>query len=275
MNAPCRPSAPFGRRALTAVAHQELGPYALLTLLDGEGPRPLPGQFYMLMTPERWGGGSEGRPYLPRALSFARATTADGGLELDFLFECVGPGTERLAEVTEGEGVLVTGPFGNGFTVDQDTGSVLVGGGIGLAPVVALREDLGGAGAELLVGMRSAAHAEAAQLLAPGHQLATDDGSAGHHGFVTDLLAERIARDADLTVYACGPSPMLEAVRRLCAEHNVPVQLAMEAAMACGYGACHGCVVPTRDGYKRLCVDGPVIDGAELETALQEWEGAA
>ena len=87
--------------------------------------------------------------------------------------------------------------------------------------------------------------------------MATDDGSAGHHGLVTELLAAEL--DPHTEVCACGPPPMLEAVRALCAEHDVPAQLALESGMACGFGACFGCVVPTDDGYVRLCVDGPVI----------------
>jgi dihydroorotate dehydrogenase electron transfer subunit len=95
--------------------------------------------------------------------------------------------------------------------------------------------------------------------------VATDDGSHGHHGLVTDLLAEEVDQDDAVAVYACGPPPMLEAVRAMCERRGVPCQLALEAGMACGFGACFGCVVPLRDGgYLRLCVDGPVLDGARL-----------
>ena len=105
-------------------------------------------------------------------------------------------------------------------------------------------------------------HAEGARLLdAP--RVATDDGSVGFHGLVTELLREEI--DSGCLVYACGPPPMLEAVRALCEAEDVPAQLALESGMACGYGACFGCVVPTREGYVRLCVDGPVLDASSLE----------
>jgi NAD(P)H-flavin reductase len=123
-----------------------------------------------------------------------------------------------------------------------------------------------GAEATTLLGFRSAQHAEAAQQF-PGAKVATDDGSVGHHGFVTELLREELDADPEATIYACGPPPMLEAVRALAAERDVPAQLAMESGMACGFGACMGCVVPTRNGYVRLCVDGPVVDAADLETA--------
>jgi NAD(P)H-flavin reductase len=95
--------------------------------------------------------------------------------------------------------------------------------------------------------------------------VATDDGSAGHQGPVTDLLLAELGSGAPAEVYACGPPAMLEAVRAICAEHGVPAQLALESGMACGYGACFGCVVPTRNGYVRLCIDGPVLDAADLE----------
>ena len=117
-----------------------------------------------------------------------------------------------------------------------------------------------------LLGFRSAQHAEAARYF-HGAQIATDDGSVGHHGFVTELLRQELDDDDDATIYACGPPPMLEAVRALAAERDVPAQLAMESGMACGFGACMGCVVQTKNGYVRLCVDGPVVDAADLDTA--------
>jgi NAD(P)H-flavin reductase len=137
-----------------------------------------------------------------------------------------------------------------------------VGGGVGIAPL-AIWQDRLGHGVPALLGFRDAARARGAELLS-SVRLATDDGSVGHHGLVTDLLEAELVSDGEaLEVYACGPEPMLEAVRQRCAVHETPAQLAMEAGMACGYGACFGCVVPTRHGYVRLCLDGPVLD-AEL-----------
>jgi dihydroorotate dehydrogenase electron transfer subunit len=123
-----------------------------------------------------------------------------------------------------------------------------------------------GADTTTLLGFRSAQHAEAATYFT-GARVATDDGSVGHHGFVTELLREELDADSEATIYACGPPPMLEAVRALAAEREVPAQLAMESGMACGFGACMGCVVQTKSGYVRLCVDGPVVDASQLETA--------
>jgi NAD(P)H-flavin reductase len=254
-----RTLAPFGRRRLAVTGRRVLGPYVVLAVADPGGPVPDPGQFAMLAAAARWGGGADERPFLPRAFSVARRH-ADGTLE--FVLEAVGPGTERLAELDRGDDVWLLGPLGRGFTVPRDgRRPLLVGGGIGIAPLMIWQDALGG-DALALLGFRDAAHTAGAALLA-GARVATDDGSAGHDGFVTELLAPELG--ADVEVYACGPPPMLEAVRALCAEHDVPAQLALESGMACGYGACFGCVVPTREGYVRLCVDGPVLDAAALE----------
>jgi dihydroorotate dehydrogenase electron transfer subunit len=261
-----RTAAPFGRRVAEVTAVEEVGAYAVISARDDEGPRdPRPGQFYMLSTAERWGGGADERPYLPRAFSFARVRP-DG--TLDFMLEAIGPGTQRLAELEPGEGLGLVGPLGIGFDVTAPGRALLVGGGIGAAPLVALQDELG-PDARVLLGFRSAAHAEAAGLFfAADPNVVTDDGSVGRQAFVTELLREELDRGADATVFACGPPPMLEAVRALCAERAVSAQLALESGMACGYGACFGCVVPTREGYVRLCVDGPVLDADQLETAL-------
>jgi NAD(P)H-flavin reductase len=211
----------------------------------------------MLAAAERWGGGEDERPFLPRAFSVLRRHE-DG--RLDFLFEDVGPGTRRLCELRAGDGVWLLGPLGLGFRAPQDgRRPLLVGGGVGIAPL-AIWQDL--IDAPALLGFRDAAHAEGARLLR-GPRVATDDGSVGFHGLVTELLAGEL--DPSVTVYACGPPPMLEAVRALCEAEDVPAQLALESGMACGYGACFGCVVPTRDGYVRLCVDGPVLDASALD----------
>jgi NAD(P)H-flavin reductase len=98
----------------------------------------------------------------------------------------------------------------------------------------------------------------------PGARVATDDGSVGHHGVVTELLDDELDTDQRVVIYACGPPPMLEAVRLLCAVREVPAQLALESGMACGFGACFGCVVPTREGLIRLCLEGPVLNAEQL-----------
>lgn len=283
--------AAFGRRLLTVTGSDELGAYRVLRVAasppQGEGdpagppgwlaggPALVPGQFAMLAAAERWGGGEEQRPYLPRAFSVARVRDR----EAHFLLEDVGPGTRRLCELRAGDGLWALAPLGRGFTVggrDSDQRrALLVGGGVGIAPLAILQDALAGggawggaadvAGATVLLGFRDRSRAEGAALL-PGALVATDDGSVGHHGLVTDLLTAELDRDDHAVVYACGPAPMLEGVRALCERRAVPAQLALEAGMACGFGACFGCVVPRRGGgYLRVCLDGPVIDAAELD----------
>jgi len=260
-----RTLAPPERRKAHVTGVERLGAYHLVHAHDSGGPRdPQPGQFYMLSAAERWGGGADERPYLPRAFSHARAREG----ELTFLLEVVGPGTARLAELRAGEGLALVGPLGVGWRPPgEGTRPVLVGGGIGAAPLLCLQDELG-SGHPVLLGFRSAAHAEAASLFAGGAELATDDGSAGRQALVTDLLREELDADPAATVFACGPPGMLEAVRLVCGELGVPAQLALESGMACGFGACFGCVVPTNEGYIRLCVDGPVLDADQLESAL-------
>jgi NAD(P)H-flavin reductase len=226
----------------------------------------------MLAAAERWGGGESERPFLPRAFSVMRALA--GTHELEFLIEDVGPGTKRLCELDDGDALLLLGPLGAGFSKPREgRRPLLVGGGVGIAPLAILQDELGYGATTTVLGLRDEARALAATALLTRAQVATDDGSYGHHGFVTELMAAELRRDLHAEVYACGPPAMLEAVRALCSERDVPAQLALESGMACGFGACFGCVVQTRAGYVRLCVDGPVLDAAELETALTPGAG--
>lgn len=277
--------APFGRRRSDVVANSATGGYRTVTVIDAEGPIPAAGQFYMLTAERGWGGGGE-RPFLPRAFSVAEATSAaDGsGARLSFLLEAVGPGTSALAELQPGDGLLLTGPLGRPFSLPRllnpaAAGAILVGGGIGLAPLALWRRTLAEAGVpeRSLLGFRDRDHSGGLDLFRCSEvRLASEDGHAGHRGYVTDLLAVMLEGDGAETaaVYACGPPAMLEAVRALCAERSVEAELAMESPMACGYGACFGCAIPLRaGGYMRLCVDGPVIRAAEIETALVAGAG--
>jgi NAD(P)H-flavin reductase len=258
-----RTLAPFGRRTLAVTARREVGAYVVLAADDPDGPAPRAGQFYMLAAARRWGGGADERPFLPRAFSVMRAREGT----LAFMLEAVGPGTERLGELQSGDGLHVTGPLGVGFEEPGDgRRALLCGGGVGTAPLAIWQDALLAAGrpAPALLGFRDAAHAPGATLL-HNARVATDDGSHGHHGPVTDLLSAELDGDPHAVVYACGPPAMLEAVRALCAARSVPSRLALESGMACGFGACFGCVVALRGGgYLRLCVDGPVLDGELL-----------
>jgi dihydroorotate dehydrogenase electron transfer subunit len=277
-----RVRAPFGRRRCEVVANEPTGGYRVVTALDAEGPAPLAGQFYMLST-DAWGG-TDGRPYLPRAFSVATAETVERGVRLGFLLEAVGPGTERLAALRPGDGLHVTGPLGRPFSdpaelASEAAGAVLVGGGIGIAPLAILRRSLAERGIpqRVLLGFRDRPHAGGLELFDCSEvRTASEDGHTGHQGYVTDLLAVMLEGD-DATrsvVYACGPPAMLEVVRALCAERGVPAELAMEAPMACGFGSCIGCAIPLAGGgYMRLCVDGPVVRADAVETALVAGSG--
>ena len=263
--------APFGRRTVAVTSRTEHGPYVVIGCGDPDGPRPRAGQFYMLSAADRWGGGDGERPYLPRAFSVLRAPAS--GDSLAFMLHDVGPGTKRLAALDAGDGLRLVGPLGIPFAPARDgRRPLLVGGGVGVAPLAILSDELaaadrGGDRPVALLGFRDGDHAAGAALI-PGARITTDDGSAGVGGFVTELLGDELHLDDRAEVFACGPPAMLEAVRMLCAEREVPAQLALESGMACGFGACFGCVVHTRDGYIRLCVDGPVIDAARLESVV-------
>jgi NAD(P)H-flavin reductase len=214
------------RERLLVVGTEQVGPYTLFRVERGGITPGTPGQFFMLEAP--------GRP-LPRPFSLC---TAPRG-ELGFLVDPVGPGTRALAGIEAGDRIHVFGPLGNGFRLDVPR-PVLVGGGIGIAPFPYLAEALERPPA--ILGFRSAFHAEAAALV-PGAEVVIDPV----------LVTEAMPRDRD--VFACGPEPMLEAVRALAPD----AQLAWEAPMACGYGACYGCVVPVEGALRRLCIEGPVL----------------
>jgi dihydroorotate dehydrogenase electron transfer subunit len=215
------------RRSVTGV--EPIGAYTLLRLERGGLDPGAPGQFFMLEAPGH---------LLPRALSLCLAPAG----ELAFLIDPVGPGTEALCALEAGDAIHVFGPLGNGFALDVEQ-PLLVGGGIGIAPLPYLAEALRFPPAVL--GFRTELHAEAAALL-PGAEVAIDP----------TLVTELIPTGRD--VLACGPEPMLHAV----AELSPGAQLAWEAPMACGYGGCYGCAVEIDGELKRLCVEGPVLVAA-------------
>jgi len=220
----------MSRRELRSVAGVEpVGAYTLLRVERGGLDPGVPGQFFMLEAPGR---------LLPRALSLCLAPRG----ELAFLLEAVGPGTEALCALEPGERIHVFGPLGNGFRLDVER-PLLVGGGIGMAPLPFVAERIGRAPA--ILGFRSERHAEAAVLM-PDAQVVVEPT------LVTELI------EPGYDVLACGPEPMLRAV----AEIAPRAQLAWEAPMACGYGACYGCAVEIDGELKRLCVEGPVLEAA-------------
>jgi NAD(P)H-flavin reductase len=214
------------RERLRVTGVEDVGPYALVRVARGALEPGVPGQFFMLEAPGR---------VLPRPMSLCLAPRG----ELAFLLDPIGPGTQALASLVAGDCIHVFGPLGNGFRLDVAR-PLLVGGGIGIAPLPYLSEALEHPPAVL--GFRSEHHAEAAVLL-PNAEVVIDPT------LVTDVMP------LDRDVLACGPEPMLEAVRARAPD----AQLAWEAPMACGYGACYGCVVEVEGELKRLCVEGPVL----------------
>ena len=212
---------------LEVVANEAVGPYSLIRLRRSRLRPGTPGQFFMLEAPGR---------VLPRPFSLCLAPKG----ELAFLVDAVGPGTRAIASLETGCAIRVTGPLGNGFDLSVRR-PLLVGGGIGVAPFPYLSERLGGPPA--LLGFRTAHHAEAAALV-PNAEVVLDP----------TLVTEALPGDPG-DVLACGPEPMLDAVEELAPG----AQLAREARMACGYGACYGCVVERDGRYVRLCVEGPVV----------------
>ena len=214
------------RERRNVTGNEKIGPYTLLRVDRGGLDPGTPGQFFMLEAPGR---------LLPRPMSLCFAPSQ----ELAFLIDPIGPGTRALCALEPGDTLAILGPLGNGFRVDIGR-PVLVGGGIGVAPLPYLWERLGRPLAVL--GFRSDWHAEAAALL-PRAEVCVEPR----------LVTELIPQDHD--VLACGPEPMLDAVRRIAPA----AQLAWEAPMACGYGACYGCAVELDGALKRLCVEGPVI----------------
>jgi NAD(P)H-flavin reductase len=224
---------------LSVLAAEPVGPYTLLRVERGDVEPGVPGQFFMLTPPGR---------LLPRPMSLC---TAPPG-ELGFLIDAIGPGTRALCALHPGDVLPTLGPLGNGFDLDVAK-PLLVGGGIGVAPFPYLFEQLerlSGCQPLSLLGFRSAWHAEAAALV-PNAEVVLEPT------YVTEALP------AGHDVLACGPEPMLEAVRRLAPD----AQLAWEAPMACGFGACYGCVVEIDGSLKRLCVDGPVLCSATQHAA--------
>ena len=215
---------------MTVVSVEPVGSYALVRLRRGDLDPGAPGQFFMLEAPGR---------VLPRPMSLCLAPPG----ELVFLVDPIGPGTRALAALRRGDGIHVFGPLGNGFDLDVER-PILVGGGIGLAPLPYLSEVL--QAPPTVLGFRTALHAEAARLIPQAEVV------------IEPVLVIEALPSGHWDVLACGPEPMLEAVGRL----HPSAQLAREAPMACGYGACYGCAVEIRGEWRRLCLEGPVLVAA-------------
>lgn len=222
-----------------------------------------PGRFLMI----RCGQGFD--PFLPRPMSFHRFREAGGERQFAILYEVRGRGTAWLSTREPGDELLVFGPLGRGFAVNPRVQNLLlVAGGLGVAPLVALIDQAvaQGRAVTLLQGARTAARLYPPELLPPEVEVlsATEDGSAGQRGYVTDLLPQHLPW-AD-QVFACGPNPMFAAMADVLrrARSRKPVQVLLEERMACGTGICYGCAVFTRRGVRLVCRDGPRFDLRQL-----------
>lgn len=250
----------------------------------------VPGQFLMIRPTAATAGGMAADPLLGRPFAlYDVARDGDRPVAVDVVYVVLGRGTALLTSVRPGDALSIWGPLGNGFgppPADQDV--LFVAGGIGQTPFLALgRRWLGAAdygapgggviaparSATLLYGVRSAdlaAGVDDFRRAGIAVELATDDGSAGRRGYVTDLLRERLDRgQRPAKVVGCGPVPMLRALSRIASEAGLDCDLSLESPMACGFGACFSCVVPIRqpDGsadLRRICVEGPIFPAADV-----------
>ena len=222
----------------------------------------LPGQFVNIRVSDGF------KPLLRRPISIHGVKAP----KVKIIYEVLGKGTQILATRKPGEFLDILGPLGNGFNYSRPAKTtpakhILIAGGMGVAPLVFLAEKLKLAKPLVLIGARTKQ-----QILCPQEfkalgcavKLATDDGSGGFKGRVTDLLSLVLESVKPLGLFSCGPRPMLKAITQIAHKHKISAQLSLEEHMACGIGACLGCVVSTKTGYKSVCKDGPVFSSEEL-----------
>jgi len=266
------------------LGHKKYGEkYHSLTVVSPEiGELARPGQFINIRLPE------DSSHILRRPFSVYRMHKRGGWAStIEIVFDIRGAGTAHLATLRSHSIVDIIGPSGRGFIMPKRRAHcLLVGGGIGAAPLFFLADELRNEGhrVDFILGARSSGlllNPIDVRRLASVYKITTEDGSSGERGRVTDALGDTMERCETEVVYACGPHPMLAAVAALCAERNVPVQVAVEELMACGYGVCWSCVMPIRRApkkneapedavtYSRTCVEGPVFNGATIV-----WNGS-
>jgi dihydroorotate dehydrogenase electron transfer subunit len=224
---------------------------------------PTPGQFFMLSVDN----GID--PLLNRPFSLHRWL----GEDFQLLYRVVGKATSILKERKPGDILDVIGPLGNGFPVG-DMGKkkpVLIAGGIGIAPLMALAETVAKSKPIFFYGARTEKEVlclNELRSIAIDPVISTDDGTLGKKGVVTDLLNEYLSQDSaqksEHCLYACGPEPMLVSLSGIARKYKVESFMALEESMACGIGTCLGCVIRTKDGYKRVCKEGPVFSSGDI-----------
>jgi dihydroorotate dehydrogenase electron transfer subunit len=224
-------------------------------------PSILPGQFAEVLV------SNSTTTYLRRPFSIY--DTDPDNNELSLLIKKVGDGTVALSKLNEGDIVNLIYPLGNSFSLPEGNKALLIGGGVGIAPMLLLAKQLNSKGfkPDVLIGGRTANDIVEPEKYIPFGEvfITTDDGSAGEKGMVTQhsLFTEKVKEYS--AIYACGPDPMMKAVARLAATLEIPCEISLENTMACGIGACLCCVVETVDGNKTTCVEGPVFDTRKLK----------
>jgi dihydroorotate dehydrogenase electron transfer subunit len=192
------------------------------------------------------------------------------GENIQLLYQVIGRGTRALAAVSREDQMDLIGPLGTGFSVPQDTAhAMIVAGGLGAAPMGLLLEHLAECGVATTVALGAATAGrlvtrERFSALARRVEIATDDGSAGEKGLVTSLASRLFDEDRPDVLYSCGPEAMSRIVGGMAVDAGVACQVSLERLMACGVGACLSCVVTTKSGLKRACVDGPVFNAEEV-----------
>ena len=208
---------------------------------------------------------------LRRPISVAIANWDEPEDLVTLIFEVRGEGTKWLSRRRKGDKLNVLGPLGNGFDVSKEGRYLLVGGGIGVPPLIEYAESPKWSGVAVL-GYRTGAKAFPAVISrfeenCERTYLCTDDGTLGRHGFVDGQVRDILAKDNNFTaILACGPKPMLKSVVKAAAEYGIPCQVSMEERMGCGVGACLVCAVPMKDGTRKpVCKDGPVFRAEEVD----------
>ena len=206
---------------------------------------------------------------LPRPISICQIDKEKGSLRI--VYRVVGGGTEEMSSYSAGDDISLIGPLGNGFMQREGKKAILIGGGIGIPPMVGLAEALKGkAEVSVVAGYRDELFLTKELENAGKLYIATEDGSTGTKGTVIDAIKEQ-AVGGDV-IYACGPTPMLKAIKEYALANNIECQLSLEERMACGIGACLACVCQSKDkdthsnvNNKRICKDGPVFLAEEVE----------
>ncbi|WP_299118512.1 dihydroorotate dehydrogenase electron transfer subunit [uncultured Eubacterium sp.] len=206
---------------------------------------------------------------LPRPISICQIDKKKGRLRI--VYRVVGGGTEEMSSYSAGDDISLIGPLGNGFMQREGKKAILIGGGIGIPPMVGLAEALKDkAEVSVVAGYRDELFLTEELENAGKLYIATEDGSTGTKGTVIDAIKEQ-AVEGDV-IYACGPTPMLKAIKEYALANNIECQLSLEERMACGIGACLACVCQSKDkdahsnvNNKRICKDGPVFLAEEVE----------